>query len=68
MTTTYEWPENQGMPGVYVRYDEDGMEEWNALSLFGDIILAVNPRRAKRGRHLTETFNEFSAQWKFVRA
>ena len=51
------------MPCVYVKCDEDGTEEWNVLSLFGDTILVIRPHKAKKGRHYTETFNEVALGW-----
>ena len=32
------WPEGKGMPGAYIKYDSDGIEEWHSIEMFGDTI------------------------------
>ena len=59
--STMEWPDGKGEPGLYLRYNAsihvmDGMEEWTAISLFGDTVVEVestkkircNPKDKKR--------------------
>ena len=62
-TTTYEWTQDQGMPGMYVRYDEDGSEDWNAMSLFGDTILPIREPKKRGNLHYTESFDETAVSW-----
>ena len=36
--TELSWPEEKGTPGAYIRYLEDGVEEWHAMPLFGESV------------------------------
>ena len=39
------WPEGKGMPGAYIKYDSDGIEEWHSIEMFRDTIeLTTKPR------------------------
>ena len=38
------------MPGAYIKYDSDGIEEWHSIEMFGDTIeLTTKPR----DKHMT---------------
>ena len=74
-TTNTEWPEEKGIPGVYLEYT-DGIVEWTAMDLFGDTVQLIPPK-TKRMRHntrdkkrkqdqaleYTETFPEEATEW-----
>ena len=74
-TTTTEWPEEKGIPGVYLEYT-DGIVEWTAMDLFGDTIQII-PATTKKMRHnkksrkrkqdqaleYTEAFPEEATEW-----
>ena len=73
--TNAEWPEEKGVPGVYLEYT-DGIVEWTAMGLFGDTMQIILPK-TKRMKHnrkdkkrkqdqaleYTETFPEEATEW-----
>ena len=73
-TTTMEWPEDKGIPGIYLKY-EDGTEEWAAMDLFGDTIERITPitqgalleKKKRKRKHLiiehTERFPPETTEW-----
>ena len=69
-----EWPEDKGEPGLYLKYAADGLEEWTAMSLFGDTVLPiettkkmkpnVNDRKRKQDCvEYTEQFPREATEW-----
>ena len=76
-TTTTEWPEEKGIPGVYLEYT-DGIVEWTAMDLFGDtvqvIMIPANTKKTRRNTksrkrkqeqppEYTEIFPEEATEW-----
>ena len=43
-----EWPDDKGEPGLYLKYATDGLEEWTAMSLFGDTVLPIETTKKMR--------------------
>ena len=41
------WPEGKGMPGAYIKYDADGIEEWHSIEMFGDTIELITEPKDK---------------------
>ena len=41
------WPEGSCMPGAYIRYDADGVEEWHSIEMFGDTIELITVPKDK---------------------
>ena len=74
-TTNMEWPEEKGIPGVYLEYT-DGVVEWTAMDLFGDTVQII-PTKTKKMKHnqknkkrkqdqapgYTETFPAEATEW-----
>ena len=50
-TTNTEWPEEKGIPGVYLEYT-DGIVEWTAMDIFGDTVQVI-PTTTKKMKHNT---------------
>ena len=54
-TTTTEWPDEKGIPGVYLHVEyTDGIVEWTAMDLFGDTVQII-PAKTKKMRHNTRS-------------
>ena len=53
-TTTTEWPEEKGIPGVHLECT-DGIVEWTAMNLFGDTVQVIptisNTKKMKHSMH-----------------
>ena len=71
--TTMEWPDDKGEPGLYLRYT-DGMEEWTAISLFGDTVVEIestkkvrrsakDKKRKQGAAGSTDKFPESATEW-----
>ena len=71
--STMEWPGNKGESGLYLRYT-DGMEEWTAISLFGDTVVEVestkkmrrsakDKKRKQGAAESTDKFPESATEW-----
>jgi hypothetical protein len=56
------WPEEKGIPGMVIKY-EDGTEEWHGVDEGGETVRTTKARKKAYGKRYTTIFPERVTEW-----